>query len=200
MQMSHSFRRAYAIALIVVLHGCTPTPIPMQVPHLRIGSPLADIPPQTFAIQVTDSREEKFVTVSKNRSVGDQPVASFIARTLAAELKRRGHKAVLGAATKAHVVIVGIVKQAALKFTPHTEAGIVIVDISVAKSDGTRQLLSKTYDGTYYKWFHAQQQSRFRENSEILRDIFNGALLNLVEDFTTDPDLLDGLQQIAHSR
>lgn len=187
------FRSPFALVLMTAMTACT-NPGPMQIPQSKYDSPLAQIAPLTFAIRMTNSTGASFVTIGKV-PIGDKPVTTFISEALRAELERSGHRVLRQEASEKYDILVDIdVKQASIIFTPHTRAGIVIVKFILTGQVGVRQILSKTYEGTHYDRLMSYPMHK------VLPVVFNEALLNLIEDFTADPDLISGLQQVAQSR
>lgn len=176
--------------------GCAPGR--MQIPHTSAGSPLDSLAPLIFRIEMHENRTERFIDVSHGygEHLGEREVAGFIAETLASELKRSGHRVQGERATEdVDIVIVGRVEEAAVRLnqTTSTRAGFVTVNLSVERTADSNRILSRTYRGSHY-------DDKMTQTRQIIPDVFNEALLNLIEEFTIDPDLINGLKQVAQSR
>jgi len=170
-----------------------------QIPRLEGGSPLSGIEPVTFVIKAED-RTGKYV--ARGVAPGwrpaelDRKVSDVVAEAIATELKRNGHR-VLDSSdiNKADLVMIGIVlrywvdvREGVFK---KEHIGIAKVQITILRAKDSVEMLSKTYEGVYHRTQHLEIPG-----VGYYKDILVNALLNMVKDFTTDPEFLDCLQKI----
>lgn len=185
--------------LAYMIQGCGQVPIKMrQIPELKGGSPLSGIEPVTFVFN--DFIDEVgeivgFVGGFKNPVVIDKKVTHIVVQTITSELKRNGHK-ILGRnnVDKTDFIIDGNVKQYFVESQARVKVEYtanVKVNITVSKALSHEKILSQTYSGVY-------KESKIWPPlaiEEYLVEMLNRALLNMVKDFTTDPDFLNILNR-----
>lgn len=182
-----------SIFLALALQGCAAVMIigMERIPTLKGGSPLSGIEPVTCVIK--DFRDEAgeivFSYVDTVAKI-DRGAADIVAQAIATELRRNGHKVMESKdVDKADVVIDGTVKQFWLEVQQHLlSAGVLAhakAEITVTSASGGK-ILSKLYSGI------SIERKMSDKNMELnLKE----ALSNMVKDFTTDPDFLDGLKK-----
>lgn len=187
-----------SILLALAVQGCASVGIIRmeRIPTLRGGSPLSGIEPVTCVIK--DFRDEVGeVVFSEMGGIVkiDRGTADIVVQAIAAELRRNGHKVMEPKdVDMADVVIDGTVKQFWIELRQHFLYARILasvkVEITVTSASGGKTL-SKLYSG-----ISAERGMGNRWTwEERYRDSLNEALSNMVKDFTTDPDFLDGLRK-----
>lgn len=177
-----------------------------KIPELEGGSPLGGIKPVTFTINhfKNAADDEGIVGIPGGalpKYKTDRQVNDIVRQAIINELIRNGHRVLPPEdSSKANVVIDGTVWQYWASFKPHKTIlmlssvnhviGSVKADITVRFSDsGT--ILTKSYNGT------ADLETAKAFTKGNCESALNEALLNMLKDFTMDPDFLDGLNKVG---
>jgi len=189
------------IILVITIQACGTAVIKMdQIPRLEGGSPLSSIEPVTFIIKA-ESRTGKYVGLGVapggRHAELDRKVSDVVAEAIGMELKRNGHRVLESSdINKADLVIIGIVLRYWVEppksFLVPTHVGTAQTHITILKAKDSVEMLSKTYEGVY----HRKEQFLKLPGVAYFKDVLDNALLNMVKDFTTDPEFLDCLQKI----
>jgi hypothetical protein len=196
------------IFILVILFGgaCGTATIKTEtIPELKVGSPLSGIKPVTFFVKKFRDEAGDVVCMSPVGAVKiDKPANQLFSQAIVAELKRNGHTVLLNDNDgKADVVIDGTVKKYWIEFRPpgiitsakyigHAEA-----EITITKTSDAIENISKLYSGSY--------ECGLLPNPHVAengwRNCLYETLSNMVNDFSTDPDLfalLKRLEEIKH--
>jgi len=186
------FRFIAVTAIVIMFAGCTHTIKSSEIPLLQTGSPLKGIKPKTFAFKEfrdargTDASLVGQVEASKLRL--DQPAATVVATAIKKELERSGHTCLVDSPeVKANFVIEGVVfkywfalnsKVFSVKGT-----GNVAVKLTISAISDDKKVLTKSYEGEY-------QLSRGGLSKYLWEEILNQALLTMIKEISTDPELI----------
>jgi uncharacterized lipoprotein YajG len=204
-----------AIFIAFLVPACGPKIIKIEpIPKLEGGSILRQIDSLTFIInEVKDGRPELIKTVLFNkgdgshdivnssydpRLVGIEPrVKDIVAQAITAELMRNGHK-MLGPKNLGNAdVVIDITIQ---KYWCQTVTGFWTVNykgrvetfVKMAMPLDSDEVFTKTYGGSY-------DDIPALAGFGPIKGVLNEALLNMIKDFTTDPELLDFLQKVKEN-
>lgn len=180
--------------VILFLGACIGTPtIKMEtIPELKVGSPLSEVKPLTFYVKRFGDEVGEVISV-----VGpeiwfikiDIPANQLFSQAIANELKRNGHTVFLYENDgKADIIIDGAVKKYFIE-SPHSgfysrNTGYAEAEITLIKTSDDTESMSKLYRGS------------FDCGTARCRTCLYETLLDMVKDFSTDPDLLEFVKSI----
>jgi hypothetical protein len=195
----------FLIAVALAPTGCTTYTIAQkEVPVSKTGSPLRGVEPRTIVVRdFADSRDMKKLVGSQSGRFQlkiDRPVTGIVSEAIARELERNGHR-VSGpeSANQANVVISGDVLRYWVfyldTFWKFKSTANVDSQIRVAAAGVPR--LSKTYRGQHL--FDTALPIGFRF-TKMSRNLLDEALLDMVRQFTTDPEFLAILRESGQAR
>jgi hypothetical protein len=195
-------RLAGVVAVSLMFAGCTYTLRSKDVSVLETGSPLKSVPPKTFAFKDfidargTAAKESEFrselpVYGGKGardpylfRQEGalkckvDQLPASLVAMVIKKELERNGHKCITySAQSNPDFIIEGSLYKFAYGM-------LVAVKLTVSPVSPGKEVLIKTYEG--------KGPATIIHNCKTS---LNLALMAMVKEFSTDPDLVAFLEK-----
>jgi uncharacterized lipoprotein YajG len=180
---------------VIMLAGCTHAIKSDEISSLRTGSPLKSVRPRTFAFkEFVDVRGNDAFVVAKgggHKWKLDQPVATVVATAIRKELERNGHTCVMDSPqSKSDFIIEGSVYKFWIStggggFASHTVIvrANVAVKLTVGPVSPEKGALTKSYEGEY-------QLAAFYISLETRKDILNQALLAMVKQMSTDPELI----------
>ena len=201
-------RLAAAVTVSFLFVGCTHTLKSKELSTLETGSPLKGIPPKTFAFKefrdargVVIGRLGKVLDVKKDPYLFDdggpmrkdkleQPPASLVAMVIRKELERNGHKCITySAQSNPDFIIEGSVYKFDIRRTQPAEWSVfdrpfnteVAVKLTVSPASPEKEMLTKSYEGK-------ARLLRFKTS-------INLALLAMVKEISTDPDLIAFLEK-----
>lgn len=196
------------ISVLLMIQGCAYTIKTGDIPQLKTGSPLHAIKPLLFEIeefaderQVMDKYKDDEIRMKKNY-VGfwtrailiDRNVTGIITEAISSELKRNGHSVSNSSDGNKNVDIV--IKGAVTKFyffAVNKVEGCVEAKIAVISNKDSAKTFIKTYRG------NVPTNWRVPGGYGGINKLLNQALLDMVEDFTTDTEFLDLLRGIKKS-
>ena len=189
---AYLFRFVVVMAIPIMLTGCAYIIKSSEIPLLQTGSPLKGISPKTFAfkefrdIRWTDASLVGQLWASKIRL--DQPAATVVATAIKKELERNGHTCLVDSPeVKANFVIEGIVFKYWFAidkgFFSVKGTGNVAVKLTISAVSPNRGVLAKNYEGEY-------QLSRGGGLPIHIEEILNPALLAMIKEISTDPELI----------
>lgn len=188
------------IGTALVVSGCMTRTIRMgdELPQLHGPSPLRTSKSAVFIINnFADERQDRETIGVVRDAAGesklkvDRDVPSFITEAVANELARNEHTVLVAdSARKPEIIIKGAVLE---YWTEHSKTmwgfrstGIVKARIEVIVPGTTNQTLTKTYVGNYFLSRKLAMGNIYTSS----RDVLNSALLDMVRDFSTDPDFV----------
>ena len=188
----HLFRFAAVMAIPIMLAGCTQTIRSAAIPLLQTGSPLKGIKPKTFAFkEFKDIRGTEPSLVSRDGGfdiILDMPAVTVVATAIKRELERNGHTCVMDTPeSKANFVIEGAVYKYWFTFNHSVFSvkgtGNVAVKLTISAVSPNRGVLAKNYEGEY-------NLTSGRPPKYICEEILNQALLAMIKEISTDPELI----------
>lgn len=211
----YSFIYTILFFIVLLLQGCTRVLVMEPIPNLEGGSPLSEIEPVTFIINGLEGDwTKKCVKVDPNSGVPETVVAfridkvvihnkpeDLVVQAIRNELIRNGHK-VLDSKyqDKANIIIDVVVEQywtdmRDLMFRGALYEANVKAQITVREPLISDYILRKSYKGnSSHNPFIAKPL--YGEVKAVL----NEALLEMVKDFTFDPDFLNILRKSKKSQ
>jgi hypothetical protein len=187
-------------AVFFVLMGCTHihTMKKDDISVLQTGSPLKGVAPKTFAFkEFRDARGkgmDPYLVLqldSYNLWKLEQPATAFVAMAIRRELERNGHTCITySEQSKSDFIVEGSVYKYWILYDP----GLVLVKfhanigakITVSPASAENRVLTKTYEG---------DATTRRLPGERWKTILNQALLMMLKEFSTDPDLVAFLEK-----
>jgi hypothetical protein len=190
------------VAVLLMFVGCTFTLKSNDVSTLETGSPLRGIPPKTFAFKefrdargvvrgnlgnVLDVKKDPYLFDDGGPTQKyklDQPPTSLVAVVIRKELERNGHRCIgHSAQSNPDFIIEGSVYafQIRMSRTFDTE---VAVKLTVTPVSPGKEVLIKAYEGK------APWKGGFWFKTSV-----NLALLAMVKEMSTDPDLIAFLEK-----
>lgn len=189
------FRFVAVMAVTVIIAGCamTMTIKTKDIPQLQTGSPLKSINPKRFAFkEFKDIRGREPSLVGKIKALEfnlDMPAATVLAAAIKRELERNGHACVADTPeSKANFIIEGAVYKYWLKedasFSAATIIGNVAVKLTVSSVSDEKKVMTKSYEGEYYL------SAGFGVRPGSCDAVLNQALLGMVKEISTDPELI----------
>ena len=198
MQIHRLLKGIIILIFLVVTMGCGPSVLVVKHSNLglEMGSPLKRISPKTFIVDgFTDIRgvEPSLVSTYPFQLKMEKPVTEIIEELIRQELERNGHKCVSGAtANQADFKITGSVYQYWSTFTRGPGGLVLYTTGNVGLKIMVTHLpeagdFTKKYDGS--EKFSSAWGIRYDKQIEILHQAF----LNVLRDFTTDPDFINFL-------
>lgn len=190
------------ILLVIILSGCSLGTLTIKtgiVPILQEGSPLNAIKP--IAILVSDFKDERLHKDHVGQLIHpvlgtemyklnvDKDIAKLVREAVQKEFERNGHKVLQSQDIRnADIEIGGSILEywvESISHFAHVEVkGTVKAKIIVKNYRTGENFILKDYSGFYS--FKAGSVSTFQN----MADVLNEALLNLVKDFTRDPEFL----------
>ena len=197
-----------------MIQGCAYTIKTRDIPQLKTGSPLHEIKPLVFEIeefaderQVIDKYKDDEIRMKKNYigfySAGipvliDRNVTDVITEAISNELKRNGHSVIKpssgnesGVKTDVDIVIKGAVTKCYCFID--RGAWCVEAKIAVIPAKNSGKTFIKTYRG------NLPEKPRVSIGRKVFGEILSMLLLDMTEEFTTDPEFLDLLRGIKKS-
>lgn len=191
------FRFVAVMAVTVIIAGCVTTIKTKDIQQLQTGSPLKSINPKIFAFkEFKDIRGTEPSLVSKlggRDVILDMPAATVVATAIKRELERNGHTCVMDTPeSKANFVIEGVVFKYwfalnnKVLFVKGT--GNVAVKLTISAISDNKKVLTKSYEGEY-------QLSSGRPLKYICKETLNQALLAMIKEISTDPELIAFLER-----
>ncbi len=199
---SKMFSVLLVFASLALTSCSTPLIQTSKLPSLETGSPLKSSRPlRVYVGEFQDVRglEADFIGVGFGVPVPrlrlDKPVSQVVRDSIQREFQRNGHTC-LGTGERgwADIKVEGSVYQyvfqflaggAGMKLTGTGHVGVKISAKSVSHPD---RFFSKNYDGS-------SSTSRFNWSVQETGETVNDALLNMLEEFTTDREFLEFLKQ-----
>ena len=206
------------ISVFFVIQGCAYTIKTGDIPQLKTGSPLHEIKPLMFEIeefaderQVMDKYKDNEIQMKKNYvgfySVGipvliDRNVTDIITEAISNELKRNGHSVIKPSSgnessvkTDVDVIIKGAVTKyyCFINSTTDSRACCVEAKIAAIPTKDSGKTFIKIYRG------NLPEKPRVSIGRKVFGEILNMLLLDMIEDFTTDPEFLDLLRDVKKS-
>jgi hypothetical protein len=193
------FRLAAALAVPVMLVGCTHTLKSNKIPTLQTGSPLKGISQKTFAFkEFRDARptDNPFLVGAefRGRVKLDQPAATVVATAVRKELERNGHTCVVDSPQlKSDFVIEGTLhtyfyineeRVHVQKVTANVRMELKVSHVSLRE-----RVLKKSYQGEY------SYANALAMTWGMKKDTLNQALLEMVKQMSTDPELIAFLKE-----
>jgi len=171
------FTLAAAVAVTAALAGCFNMKA-SEISTLKTGSPLKGVRPKTFAFkEFKDTRGIDPYHVWGGYKL-DQPAASVVAMVIRKELERNGHRCVAySAQANRDFIIEGSVSAYSVL--------VVGVKMTVNSVSPEKGMITKTYEG----------EVRGSYNGYTWNTKFNHALLAMVKEMSTDPDLIAFLEK-----
>ncbi len=186
------FRVVAVMAVTVIIAGCAVTIITKDIPQLQTGSPLKSINPERFAFkEFKDIRGTEPSLVGEVRARKfylDMPPVTVLATAIERELERNGHTCVVDTPQpKADFIIEGTVYKYWLRevfiYNKVKIVGNVAVKLIVSSVSDEKKVMTKSYEGEYYL------SNGFVPPSSWV-EILNQALLEMVKEISTDPELI----------
>jgi hypothetical protein len=197
----HLVRLIAVVVISLMFVGCTFTLRSKDLSTLETGSPLKSIPSKTFAFKefrdargtvtgalgnVLDVKKDPYLFDKQGavKSKLDKPPASLVAMVIRKELERNGHKCIgYSAQSNPDFIIEGSVYKFEIRRsqTLNTEVAVKLTVNYVSPREG---VLIKAYEGIarYYTYY-------------VYKTSVNLALLAMVKEFSTDPDLIAFLEK-----
>ena len=198
--VSHKFLYVILIFIILFLEACGTATIKMETtPELKVGSPLSGIQPITFLIKSFRDEVGEVVSVSGVGVVKiDKSANQLFSQAITAELRRNGHTVLLHENDgKADIIIDGVVKKYLIEFRHSSWSTKAFsnaeVEMTLKKSADATEGVSKLYKSSYECDGALNNPHLFEDR---WRNCLHEALLDIVKDFSTDPDLLDMLKKV----
>lgn len=185
--------RVVAVMAVTVIAGCAVTIITKDIPQLQTGSPLKSINPKRFAFkEFKDIRGTEPSLVGEVRARKfylDMPPVTVSATAIERELERNGHTCVVDTPQpKADFIIEGTVYKYWLRevfiYNKVKIVGNVGVKLIVSSVYDEKIVMTKSYEGEYYL------SSGFAVPPSSWVAILNQALLEMVKEISTDPELI----------
>jgi uncharacterized lipoprotein YajG len=193
------FRYVIVIAVFFMLIGCSYTMKISDLPQLQIGSPLKSISSKTFAFkEFKDTRVGDnplvMLNVHGDKLTLEQPPAIMVATAIKRELERNGHVCVMDLPqTKSDFIIEGTVYRCWLRedrdLFKGKITGDVAVKLTICSVSDEKKVLTKNYAGEYYL------SSGFGIPSSSWMAILNEALLEMIKEISTDPELIGFIEK-----
>ena len=195
------------IALISILQGCA-IDLKMKKVELQSKSPLGEIKPLTILvgefedeIPVKDEDKDAIgyagarkIVLNKNKKVAD-----IVSEAISNELKRNGHNVInsVGDNTSADLIIKGCVSRCGYVSVPEGMWRVkfnTIMELKVVYISGySNKTLSRTYNGSMTRtWVWATMKD--------VKELIEIAFSNMVEEFATDPEVLDMLKELEKAK
>jgi uncharacterized lipoprotein YajG len=191
------FSLVAVMAVSNALLGCsiTHTLKSADIPQLQVGSPLKGVQPAIFAFKefrdVRDDNEMIWdVGIHKYRL--DQPAAIVVATAIRKELERNGHTCVMESSqSNSDFVVEGTVYK---YFLTMDSGGLiafvngnVATKLKITSNHADKKEFVKNYEGKYLR-------SGFRFSFDEMLGISTQALLEMVKEMSTDPELVEFIQ------
>jgi len=186
-------------AVFFVLMGCTRTYTMKKdemISILQTGSPLKGIAPKTFAFkEFRNARgrgmDDPYLVLrfGVEKFVLEQPTTAVVAMAIRKELERNGHTCITySPQSKSDFLVEGSLYkyEILLNIGAYAEVG---ANITVSSASAENRLLTKTYEGDY----------RMVKSGGIgggkWKTLLNQALLAMLKELSTDPDLVAFLEK-----
>jgi hypothetical protein len=178
------------------MQGCTKTLKMSQVPELKSGSPLSEIPSTTFILRdFRDARSAEsvvFPVVQGEKFLIEPGPDQIITQALEKELTRTGHKVLRsGDFTTTDVVLEGSV----IRFDVFFKDGPKMSIDRSATVETRIAVTIKTSNDTFTKMYRGTDQE-YTFGLKGLDENLGRAVSSLVKEFTMDPDFLEKLKKI----
>lgn len=201
------------IALVSILQGCIPAVnLKMKIPELKAKSPLGDVKPLT--IVVGEFEDERPIPDRYKDSIGfayypashpvilnkNKKVTDVVFEAISSELKRSGHNVInsVNGNKDADLIIKGTVSKYQFMLVPlmgWTQKFTGIVEAKLLYLvKGSNKTVLKTYSG------HFTKEGIIRLPPKDIKEYMETALLNMIEDFGSDPEILDTLKELEKSK
>jgi hypothetical protein len=168
-----------------------------EISILQTGSPLKGLSPKIFAFK--DFRDDRGINpdpylmavrgIQKYKL--DQPKTTFVVVAIRKELERNGHTCIMQSVqSKSDFIIVGSVYKFGVVYQHwRGEVATVAVKLTVTPVPPKEELLTKTYEGEGIARIRSAFASRYMKES------LNQALLAMVKEISTDPELIAFLEK-----
>ena len=186
------------LTLVILFWGaCIELPMPNikmeTIPELKVGSPLSGVKPVTFYVKrFGDEVGEMIEVIPVGHAKGfikiDIPANQLFSQAIANELKRNGHTVFLYENDgKADIIVDGVAKKYLIEFPISTfhsrNTGYAEAEITLIKISDATESMSKLYRGSF-------------DCRTVDRTCLYETLLDMVKDFSTDPDLLEFVKSV----
>lgn len=201
----YPFRLATVLAAFAVLIGCTHTLKTSKIPTLQAGSPLKGISPKIFAfkefrdLRPTDDPFLVSVEPYGHKMKLDQPAATVVATAVRKELERNGHTSVLDSPNlKSDFLVEGTVNTyfyiMGQRVYYAKVAAKVKMELRVSRVSLKERVLKKSYQGEY------SASNALGITWGMKKDVLNQALLEMVKEMSTDPELIAFLKEAPEAK
>ena len=195
--MKYRIYRALLVTLISILQGCTRNIMMEKIPEIKTKSPLSEVKPLNIVIREFGyeslSKTAEFIKVQKDGL--NKEIKDIVLEAISNELRRNGHNVFtsVNADTNADMIIEGNVSKYEHLVIPGWTAKInTIIEVKLLYINrGSDKPILKTYSGNYT---HARPT--WETASKMLEKCTELTLLNMVEKFTTDPELMDIFKEL----
>lgn len=192
------FRLAAIMAVSVMVVGCTHTIKSNEISVSQAGSPMKAVRPKTFAFkEFKDIRGTDPFLVAKvgvHKFKLDQPAATVVATMIRKELQRNGHMCVIDLPqAKSDFIIEGTVYKCwftteQVGFFSKKVTANVAVKLAVSPVSPGKGVLTKSYEGEYHL-------AGVTVGMEKGKDILDQAILAMLKEMSTDPELIAFLEK-----
>jgi len=191
------FRLVAGITLFLMFVGCTHTIKSADISTLQTGSPLKGVGSKTFSFKdfkdIRGTDAFLITAIGSHKYTLDQPVATVVAMSIRKELERNGHKYIAySTQSNPDFIIEGTVYKYSLTMqsglVSNTIIGNAAVKLTISRASADREVLAKSYQGEYRK-------DTFGGPHGVLKAVSNQALLEMVKEMSTDPELIAFLEK-----
>ena len=186
-------RFVVVVTVSFMVAGCS-VPYTMktsEIAMLQTGTPLKSVPPKIFAFkEFIDTRGGNpylYYYWMFHKYKLDKPAATFAALATRKELERNGHTCIAySPESKSDFIIEGsVTKFSFMEIRGRGVMAYVSVKLTVSPASPGKGFLSKIYEG---------ESTRFRFNHDE-KDRMNEAMLAMVKEMSTDPELIALLEK-----